>query len=217
MNTPLPVIRGAWDDVARTDAGHVVPAGASHDKFFASGRHEVHDALDHLNVLGLAHRSNLALDFGCGIGRATVALAHDFKRVVGVDCSREMVRRAERHNRVRYMRTDTLRIFAGSAFDLVFSALTLQHLPDSLQREYVTQFLRLLGPFGVAVFEVPDGIAAEGEYSSETVYPVESARVESWVASAGGRVIEAEPCGPATATVVPLRYVAVRPCVGDVR
>lgn len=210
MTTPLPVIRQAWDDAARGDIGNVTAVGLRHDEFFASGRREVCSVLDRLNVLGLLHHSNLAMDFGCGVGRVAVALTDEFKRVVGVDCSREMVRRAEQHNRVRYMRTDTLRIFAGSVFDLVYSAMTLQHLPTELQEDYVVQFVRLLGPLGVAVFEVPEGTPANGEYSCHALYPVEPSTVESWVRSAGGRVVEAEPCGSATPTTAPLRYVAVR-------
>jgi len=52
--------------------------------------------------------------------------------------------------------TPDLRRFRDATFDLVFSYLVLQHLPGTaLIESYVREFIRLLTPGGVAVFQLP--------------------------------------------------------------
>jgi ubiquinone/menaquinone biosynthesis C-methylase UbiE len=53
-----------------------------------------------------------ALDVGCGTGMSSIALIAMAREVVGIDTSMDMLRRAERDDRVRYL--------AGTAEDLPF-------------------------------------------------------------------------------------------------
>ncbi len=47
-----------------------------------------------------------------------------------------------------------LSVFDESSFDLVYTTLVLQHLPRrELQRAYLAEFLRILRPGGLAVFQ----------------------------------------------------------------
>jgi SAM-dependent methyltransferase len=115
---------------------------------------------------GLARR-DLALDFGCGVGRLTQALAAHFQRVVGVDVAPSMVEAADRYNRfperVSYavnLRPD-LAPFAEDSFDFVISLITLQHMPPSLALGYVAEMLRVLRPGGAAVLQVVTGVAPD--------------------------------------------------------
>src|SRR4051812_27352912 len=48
------------------------------EEFNATGRAEIAAALAHLDRLGLCRRRERALDFGCGAGRLTAALAAEF-------------------------------------------------------------------------------------------------------------------------------------------
>src|SRR5690349_15678614 len=95
-----------WDDLAGLDPLWAVlsqPAfardgGGDVEAFFATGDGEVSGALDVARELGLPVRYGSALDFGCGVGRLTRALAARFERCVGVDVSPRMVDAARRLN-----------------------------------------------------------------------------------------------------------------------
>src|SRR5438270_11146128 len=65
------------------------------EEFFAAGEAEIATVLGHVNRLGRAPDfSGAALDFGCGVGRLTQALAGRFSVTYGVDISSAMVKRA---------------------------------------------------------------------------------------------------------------------------
>lgn len=131
--------------------------------FFDRGRREVDDVIDYVDGLSLRPGTARALDFGCGVGRLTFALADRFDEVVGVDIAESMVDCARRWNdrgeRVRFVanaRAD-LSLFADDSFDFVYSSITLQHVPPEAAANYVREFFRVLRPDGVAVFQMPNG------------------------------------------------------------
>lgn len=133
------------------------------DEFFASGQQEIRDVLRYLNDLGLRIAGGRALDFGCGVGRLSQALAERFNEVVGVDIAESMVRRAREYNqygdRVEYRvnAADNLRLLDDDSFNFVYSYITLQHIPPEPAKSYLREFFRVLRPDGVAVFQVPNG------------------------------------------------------------
>ena len=67
--------------------------------FFETGRREISILMYQLEKEKLPVRRGTALDFGCGLGRLTRALAEYFDSVWGVDVSRKMVDLADRLNR----------------------------------------------------------------------------------------------------------------------
>jgi ubiquinone/menaquinone biosynthesis C-methylase UbiE len=108
---------------------------------------------------GLGRRR--ALDFGCGVGRLTQALARHFERVDGVDISASMIQQANAYNqhgsRCQYVvnqRSD-LRIFPDQHFDFIYSSITLQHMPPRYSRRYIAEFMRVLAPGGAVLFQLP--------------------------------------------------------------
>jgi SAM-dependent methyltransferase len=173
--TDLAVLRQNWDGLGREDplwSILTVPGTRggrwTEPAFFASGRTEIGRVLAHLRDLGwtpprrraLGTRSR-ALDFGCGIGRLTRALAEYFDLVDGVDIAPSMIRRALADNpygaRCRYVLNDRddLARFDTGRFAFVYSSYVLQHMPPALAGRYVAEFVRLLRPDGVAVFGLP--------------------------------------------------------------
>jgi SAM-dependent methyltransferase len=102
-----------------------------------------------------------ALDFGCGPGRLTQALAAHFEQVDGVDISPSMIALADRLNqrpdRCHYHLNDTndLRRFQDQTFDVVYSSITLQHVGPANARSYLKEFIRVLNPGGTLVFQLP--------------------------------------------------------------
>ena len=111
--------------------------------------------------LGVTPRRGRALDFGCGAGRISQALARHFEHVVGVDIAPSMIALANQHNRhgerCRYVLNEhaDLRQFQDSSVDFIYSRLVLQHLRPKVIKAYVAEFVRLLDAGGVAVFNVP--------------------------------------------------------------
>jgi SAM-dependent methyltransferase len=132
-------------------------------EFMASGRAEIGLAMDRLAELGLGAAREAALDFGCGVGRLTAALAGHFGSVTGVDISEPMLARARDlladQPGCRLVRNDRpdLSCFADASFDLVYSSLVLQHMPGDLAAGYLREFVRVTRPGGAVLLVVPAG------------------------------------------------------------
>ena len=165
----LEIQQRAWDGLAEKDAFWAVlmdPARKGNkwepDEFYETGRREVKTVLDHLQSLGVRPDfDGASLDFGCGAGRLTQALAARFTGAVGVDISAKMVALAEKHNRFpdscRYISnaSDSLPLAKGT-FSFVYSSIALQHIEPRLVENYLAEFLRVLKPGGLLVFQVAD-------------------------------------------------------------
>lgn len=131
------------------------------DVFFRTGVDEINELMRYLKETGHAVRKKRALDFGCGVGRLTQAMAPHFEEVCGIDIASSMIQLAEEHNRhpgvCRYIlneRTD-LRVFSDEYFDFIYSNLVLQHMRQEYSKKYIREFLRILSPEGILVFQSP--------------------------------------------------------------
>jgi len=155
-----------WEGLARRDPLWAVltapeKRGNRWDEaeFFATGLQAVGGILRHVESLGLTLGRGKALDFGCGVGRLTQALASHFDEVHGVDIAPSMVERARSYNRYGDRCTyhlndrDDLSLFEDGVFDFVLSLITLQHMPPAHATRYVREFVRLLAPGGVMVVQ----------------------------------------------------------------
>lgn len=204
--TDLDTIRDGWDHAAREDAMFNIVTlpdkrggGWEADEFFRHGQREIDAMLDHLDAKGLrGDGRDVALDFGCGVGRLTQALGLEYDYVIGADISAEMVKQAKELNRrgvrVEYVNTGAhlLDEFEPGIFDLIYSRITLQHMPADLQHGYVREFVQLLAPEGLAVFQIPDGPTYRHPNDWLSMYGVPRALVEQWVLYAGGRLLDVE-------------------------
>jgi SAM-dependent methyltransferase len=131
------------------------------EEFLETGARHIADVIAYVDALGIPVGRRLALDFGCGVGRLTQALASHFQEVWGVDIASSMIERAQtmnRHgNRCRYFLNgaDHLGLFAEDTFDFVYSHIVLQHMRPVLARRYIREFLRVLSPQGLLIFQLP--------------------------------------------------------------
>jgi ubiquinone/menaquinone biosynthesis C-methylase UbiE len=131
------------------------------DEFFASGRKEIDELIKNLDHLGLKIIKHTALDFGCGIGRLTQALAFHFEQVSGVDIAKSMIETADKFNQFKdrchyYLNTqDNLALFATDSFDLIYTNIVLQHIEPRYSKKYIAEFIRILKPEGILVFQIP--------------------------------------------------------------
>jgi SAM-dependent methyltransferase len=130
------------------------------DDFFALGSAEVTRALGELDRLGLVPGRSVAVDFGCGVGRLSAALAKHFTEVIAIDISPTMLDEAQRRDRsegrCRFIlnEADNLAFLQDGSVDVVYSSLVLQHMPTRLAVRYVHEFARVLADDGVAIFQV---------------------------------------------------------------
>ena len=160
--------RKFWDAHAERDPLWAVlsDAGKAERKwdvrrFFQTGVNEIALVFYQLESDGIAVTPGSALDFGCGVGRLTQALAQRFEKVVGVDVSPRMVETAASLNRfpdrASYLSNDAphLRIFDGRSFDFIYTNIVLQHIVPDVTVGYLREFLRILKPAGVLVFQLP--------------------------------------------------------------
>jgi len=127
------------------------------EEFLALGRSDVARSRDELARLGLPTRWGRVLDFGCGAGRLSQALAEHADEVVGLDVSAPMLETARALDRSDgrcsfVLSADAdLRAFPDGSVDLVYSERVLQHLPRPVLETYLAEFVRVLAPGGVAV------------------------------------------------------------------
>ncbi len=131
------------------------------DQFFAIGKAEIDALMSDIAERFPALARKCALDFGCGVGRLTQALADYFDEVTGVDISEGMIQQARNLNqhgsRCSYVANDTpnLSFLASDSFDLVYSSITLQHMHTDYSSGYIREFLRVVKPSGLVVFQLP--------------------------------------------------------------
>ena len=238
--------RREWEELAELDPLWAVLSDPERkggrwdlDAFLATGEEEVTRTLARVAELGLPERRARALDFGCGVGRITRALASRFGDVVGLDASRTMVEHARRINEdvpnVSFV-AGSLAELEPASFDLAWSVLVLQHLaPDELEPA-IERLIALVRPGGAAVFQLPHatrplhrlqlsrrgyrllrafGVGADAIHRRTPLTPMRMTvlpreRVEAAVSRAGGRVVAAEPYEDDDVPTPSTLYVATR-------
>jgi SAM-dependent methyltransferase len=161
--------RQDWNDLALVDPLWAIfsAPGKRHgrwsaDEFFQTGEAEIAEVMSVAAELGLPEKFRRALDFGCGVGRATRALSFRFAEALGIDISERMIELAHGFNVDRpnciFLASDSsdLSYFDSKSFDLVYSNVVLQHLPgaESVYR-YIAEFMRVVDDRGLVVFQMP--------------------------------------------------------------
>jgi SAM-dependent methyltransferase len=157
-----------WDEYAATDPLWAVLAFPDKrggrwplQDFMKTGEREIALLWHQLASLQVRIPSTRALDFGCGVGRLTQALARRHARVVGADISKVMIDLARELNRypgrASYLCTAEtgLETLPSASFEFIYTNIVLQHVPPALSVHYLGEFFRLLEPHGLLVFQLP--------------------------------------------------------------
>lgn len=195
------------------------------EEFFETGRKEIAGVLSYTASLLVSPGRGRALDFGCGVGRLTQALAPHFDQVVGVDIAPSMIELADKYNqfgpKCRYLvnGTDDLAIFPSDSIDLIYSNIVLQHMQPQYSQQYIKEFCRVLAPGGLLIFQIPSEpttplrrrqrikrlmppvLLRQMRRLKDTavmeMYAVEREEVVRLVEGNGGRVVDIQPDGSA--------------------
>lgn len=159
-------LKSTWEDLGRTDPLWAVltnperrHGGWDVDEFLATAAAPVDRVLRLLSAVDLS-LGDRVLDFGCGAGRLSNALAAHAKEVVGIDIAQSMVDEANRINRhpdrVSFVAYDGTRLpFADESFDAVVSLISIQHSPPAVQVACLVELQRVVRPDGVLVLQIP--------------------------------------------------------------
>ncbi|MDA1263646.1 MAG: class I SAM-dependent methyltransferase [Planctomycetota bacterium] len=130
------------------------------EEFFRTGDEEIQRTFVHLEKIDLLPRSGAALDFGCGVGRLSQALAKRFESVHGVDIADSMLSRARDLDQsggrceFHHNTNSDLRLFDADSFDFIYTNIVLQHIRPDYVARYLEEFVRVLRPAGVLVFQM---------------------------------------------------------------
>jgi SAM-dependent methyltransferase len=215
--------RQTWDHLGESDPLWAILSSPDRrgnrwdlDAFFARGRKEIDGLFKSIHRHQLGIPRACALDFGCGVGRLTRSLAGRFDRVIGVDVAASMIQLARNLNsdlpncEFVLNASDDLGCIESGSVDLVYSALVLQHIPPRYSVGYLREFVRVLSPQGLAVFQVidqPGGSVAARlsrvipppiletyrhfRYGRRRIklYQLPAERIQSALGAAGGQVV----------------------------
>jgi len=175
-------------------------------EFFETGRAEIAEVVARASRRGLPRHRARGLDFGCGVGRLTQALAEQLEHVVGIDVAPSMIDAARRFNRYggrceyRVNSAPSLERWPAAHFDLIYTSRVLQHMEPIYATAYVRELVRTLAPGGYLSFDLP----SERGFFPANPMPGEAIHADAYrahVAILDAAPIVASPGGELTVTV----------------
>lgn len=156
-----------WNILAKKNARYFVLSAhgedVSEEQFQSDGAQDYNALVqsDELLAKTLGNFSTKSvLEIGCGIGRITEFFSDNFKEVVGVDISEEMISQARKRlsakKNVSFVATDGLTYpLPDTSVDLVFSFIVFQHMPDVATVESnIREICRVLKSRGIAKIQL---------------------------------------------------------------
>lgn len=160
--------RKQWESLGSSDPYWAVLTrpgmkGGKWDKeeFFQTGDQEIQRAEKKMSSLGIQLKRGTALDYGCGVGRLSRALASRFENVIGMDISETMLKEARTVNasfpNLSFIGNNgrELTDIKDGTIDFIYSNIVLQHSPQENQRLIINEFCRVLSQGGVVAFQTP--------------------------------------------------------------
>jgi len=178
-----------WEALARSEPyfcvldhdGHVETGSNSvaTPAFFETGEADIASLLSAIaSLLGRAPSLTSSLDFGCGAGRLTLALARRSTKVVACDVAPTMLEHVRRNahdaglQNVTCIGIEELARLPNNQFDFICSLLVFQYIPRAAGYELIRTLLKLLEPGGIAALHVALGRSRKdlNQYDEEAVH-----------------------------------------------
>jgi 2-polyprenyl-3-methyl-5-hydroxy-6-metoxy-1,4-benzoquinol methylase len=165
-------IKKSWEHLGITRAHHSVLTSKDFlpdslekniDAFWKSGDKEVKEIEAILKRHGMKlNEVNVAVEYGCGVGRVTTQLAKQVKAMYAYDISRPHLDYAKEHAEEEgvdikfHLVSDPLGKLHPC--DLFYSRIVFQHNPPPIILQLIKNAMEALNPRGIAIFQVPSYI-----------------------------------------------------------
>lgn len=134
------------------------------EEFYRSGRENIAGLLATIRRVFGGFAPQSALDFGCGVGRQTFAMAEHAGMVLGVDIAPAMIAHAEkRRAEIGLENVSFRRDLPDAPCDWINSHIVFQHIPPESGYALLGQLLGILVPGGIAslhfrIYQKPAGL-----------------------------------------------------------
>lgn len=153
-------MRVDWDWRAKINPFHFICSQKDEwplEEFWHSGEEDVERYLmPHVQKAGIDPKQASVLDFGCGVGRLSFALSKRFMRVTAYDVSPEMLAIGQQLlaevTNISWVLGNGMDLgnVRDNSHDVVFSYITIQHIPDSRTAiRQLEELCRVLSPGGL--------------------------------------------------------------------
>lgn len=165
MSMTLEEQKNWWDGAARENAPTAILSNEANwdmGRFYASGDEWLRQHVEFARGLGVELGGERSLDFGCGMGRMTMALGKLYTTSVGADISPEMIDRANESavaSNVEFsVQSGYPMTFPDGSFNLVYSTIVVQHISQPHNLEYIKEFFRITKSGGYVLFDAPAAV-----------------------------------------------------------
>lgn len=160
-----------WERMAKRDPYFAVLSDTAYlaktlkpearEEFFRSGERHVEHVLGEIRThLASAFQPKRILDYGCGVGRLTIAFAKsDAAIVTGVDVSPTMLSHARTNcdgngASVRLLGYEEMKSLTPGSFDLIHSYIVFQHIPIARGEGIFRELIDLLSDGGIGAIHL---------------------------------------------------------------
>ena len=170
MARAIAKVKAEWSELGLTRPHHSVITqerfrpeniDQSLDEFWESGRKDAARVIATLKKYGFESAGRTLVEYGCGVGRVTWALAAGFAQVFAYDISANHLAIAAERLRALNISGVTLLQCADSLLsdlkpcDAFYSHIVFQHNPPPLINVLIRKALSALKSHGIAIFQVP--------------------------------------------------------------
>lgn len=129
-------------------------------EFYNSGESQINHVIKLLKNFNIKLNKNIAVDFGCGVGRLTIPISKlGFGKVYGVDISEGMLSKAMMHTREMHLAEDIKYLnnlsLVPKKVDFVHSYIVLQHIEKRIGYDIIAQMGQMLNVDGIIAIHVP--------------------------------------------------------------
>jgi cyclopropane fatty-acyl-phospholipid synthase-like methyltransferase len=127
-------MKSFWEGLNKTTAGDAILTGYTGQFKDMPVYEEVIDL-----AKGMEYHNQYALDFGCGVGRNSVALSNTYHNVISFDLP-NMIDLVPQENKIEnIVYTSNWEKIKGIPFDMVLASLVFQHIHDDELNKYLSE------------------------------------------------------------------------------
>lgn len=127
-------MKSFWQSVNEINAGDAILSGY---------QGSLEDMPVYDEVMMLIGSGKTALDFGCGVGRNSYAMAQKFDRVVGFDLPNMLAIVPEKNKLENISYYDDWDLVKQNKFDITLASLVFQHIEDNELNSYLSDLQQI--------------------------------------------------------------------------